>query len=69
MYIAEVDYEFARTHTFALLAKVIAWACRTNCTVFFMQHNTILVDFFHFKFVLDNFCSCYYSYIASLTSY
>ena len=62
---------------FALLTMVIAlctikhlwiWTCWTNCTVFFMS---ILVDFFHFKFVLlDNFCSCcYYNYIASLTSY
>ena len=44
------------------------WTCWTNCTVFFVS---ILVDFFHFKFVLlDNFCSCcYYNYIASLTSY
>ena len=75
--IAEEDYKFARTHTFALLTMVIAlctikhlwiWTCWTNCTVFFVS---ILVDFFHFKFVLlDNFCSCcYYNYIASLTSY
>ena len=75
--IAEEDYKFARTHTFALLTMVIVlctikhlwiWACWTNCTVFFMS---ILVYFFNFKFVLlENFCSCcYYNYIASLTSY
>ena len=44
--IAEEDYKFARTHTFALLTMVIAWCtikhlwiwtCWTNCTVFFMS--------------------------------
>ena len=67
------DYKFARTHTFALLTTLCTvkhlwiWTCWTNYTVFYMS---ILVDFFHFKFVLDNFCSCcYYNYIASLTSY
>ena len=44
--IAEEDYKFARTHTFALLTMVIAlctikhlwiWTCWTNCTVFFMS--------------------------------
>ena len=34
--IAEEDYKFARTHTFALLTMVIA-LCTTNCTVFFMS--------------------------------
>ena len=44
--IAEEDYKFARTHTFALLTMVIAlctikhlwiWTCWTNCTVFSMS--------------------------------
>ena len=37
--IAEEDYKFARTHTFALctIKHLWIWTCWTNCTVFFMS--------------------------------